>query len=104
MAGITSGGLSNTEYEALHSDLLDEVDTLGWPFALSWHRGITMAAYTSTGTAAELQIYTNFDNGINDYFGGLLSRMTIFVASRQLHFHAWDVIGDRPHAPPPAKP
>lgn len=76
MAGITSGGLSNTEYEALHADLLDEVDTLGWPFALSWHRGITMAAYTSTGTAAELQIYTNFENGINDYFGGLLSRMT----------------------------
>lgn len=76
MAGVTSGGLTDREYEALHDDLLDEVDTLGWPFALSWHRGITMAAYTSTGTAAEIQIYTNFDNGINDYFGGLLSRMT----------------------------
>lgn len=76
MAGITSGGLSDSEYEVLHSNLLDEVDTLGWPFALSWHRGITMAAYTSTGTAAELQIYTSFDNGINSYFGGLLSRMT----------------------------
>lgn len=74
MSGINFGGLTDAEYAQLHNDLLDEVDDLGWPFALSWHRGITMAAYTTTGTAAEIQIHAIKEHAIDDYFGGFWSR------------------------------
>lgn len=71
MAGVTAGGLTDTELETLHEDLLDEVDTLGWPFAMSWHRGITMATYAEGSAASELAIYSNPDNNIEGYFRGL---------------------------------
>ncbi|UTS82775.1 DotA/TraY family protein [Phaeobacter piscinae] len=71
MSGVSGGGITSGEYEDLHEALLDEVDTLGWPFAMSWHRGITMASYSANSAATELQIYANPENSIDDYFSGL---------------------------------
>lgn len=76
MSGVSSGGLSDSDYETLHTDLLDEVNTLGWPFAMSWHRGITMASYSADSAATELQIYSNASNDIDDYFTGLGAYMS----------------------------
>lgn len=71
MAGVTSGGLTDTDFQNLHEDLLTEVDTLGWPFALNWHRGITMASYSTNASAADLQIYANPENSLEEYFAGI---------------------------------
>lgn len=71
MSGVSGAGITSSEYEDLHETLLDEVDTLGWPFAMSWHRGITMASYSANSSATELQIYANPSNSIDQYFTGL---------------------------------
>lgn len=71
MSGVNGGGLEDSDYAELHQALLDEVDDLGWPFALSWHRGITMAAQAANSSAAELEISSVPQNSLDQYFSGL---------------------------------
>jgi conjugal transfer/type IV secretion protein DotA/TraY len=71
MSGVSSGGLDDGDFDDLHQALLDEVDDLGWPFALSWHRGITMAAQATSSSAAQLEITSNPENSLDSYFSGL---------------------------------
>lgn len=69
MAG--GGALSNPQFQKLNSDLLSEMDELGWAMALSWHRGITMASIESHASLHDLEINSRVVQNAKRYFRGL---------------------------------